>query len=659
MIWYLTVMDIIANLYLITAIQFKERVNMSHIGKLIFKTFNIGVFTFLTSFSAFSAMVNPEKSSIEIPADFVIQESEVSLWTKDMNEWKNKELTSPIIDLLKNGQRKQAKLALAKYLTKFPNNMQAMEFAGTLLMEDKDYTSAIDAFVRVLKKHPGHNNVRTKLGVSLILLGEHVKGERVLHQVLSQTPNNQLALVYISWLSQKEGDSKKAKDYLQRLIQLSDKNKLSKFHLALARIFFQERQYIECIELLGNPSLSGQPNSLNLYHANVLLANSYFYLGETSKAKSKVEELNKKYSDEVNVHFLNALLSRRTGNYSKAIEIYEKIVMETPIRANDAKQEIAKTYVFMNKPEKAINVLEQVASSVRIEQVPPLVRDMLASLASAKLYDKAVILTEKYAIKFPDSAEINYLKAEALFLQGKKSDAIAYLKKLMFKYPKYLQNYILASHITSDKSLIEAEEFLKSAVDNNPKSTKAWVELANLYFRHNSLSKAELILSDAVKINNADKILLFELAAVKDELEKTEEANSLYRKVIAEDSTHIAALHNLLSNLAESKKGHKEALTIGEFIFSKGMSDPFVLDAYGKVLLESGDLQKASTVLSIAEENITSELLMNDKAGVSILYFHLGKTKQMSGNSMEAKKYFEKAQKVGLSDKYVLEIQKM
>lgn len=589
--------------------------------------------------------------------DFTEEKEAVSDWEREINKWENQQLTRPIVDLLKAGQRQQAKLALAKYLTQYPDNMIAMEFAGTLLMEDKNYSAAIEAFVRVLDRYPGNNNVRTKLGISLVLLGEHQKGEKILNQVLSLTPGNRLALTYLSWLAQKKGDVQQAQHYLQELVHLSDPNILGKFHLALARLLFQERKYADVVDLLNGSALK-TTNSLDSFAANILSANAYIYLGKIAEAEKKVHLLDKKFSDEVNVQFLHGLLARDKKDYSKSIAIYENIIKKTPVRANDAKLEIAKNYSIMNKPEEAVAVLEDLVSSTKTELVPFLVRDMIASLTTAKHYDKALELIEKYSNKFNGLPEISYLKAEIFVLQEKNAEALEYLESLVKKYPDYLQNYILASRIALNKSPIDAEKFLKLAVKNNPNNSSAWIELANLYVQSDALANAEKVMSDAVHQNEADLVLLFELATIKDELGKKQEANDLYRKIIAVNSTHTAALHNLLSNLADQKDGHKEALVIGEFAFSKGLSNPLILDAYSNVLMESGNPKKALDVLNKAVQNITQDLLEKDKVGIAILYFHLGKAMGMNNDFTGAKIYFDKALGMGIDDKYKQQIKK-
>ena len=345
--------------------------------KICLRNFYISIFCIFNFSTTYAAYLDTDSAY-----EFSMQNNEIKSWQEEVSDWENPELTKPIAELLKNGKKKEAKYALAQYLTKYPENMRAMELAAALLMEDKNYTAATDAFSRVLKKHPENNGVRTKLGVSLILMGKYEQGNSMLIKALNQNPNNELALTYLSWISQKNGDLYQAKNHLLQLVKLSEKDKLGKFYFALARLLSKEKQHSEVIKLLEPFSTKSPPNSFEFLNANILLANAYYDLGKVEETKKKVALLDKHFSSEVNVELLHGLLYRHKKQYTKAIAIYDSIILKNPAREIDAKLEIANTYALMGQTEKAIETLDFLTTKVEAKLVPSLVRDMLSILLS-------------------------------------------------------------------------------------------------------------------------------------------------------------------------------------------------------------------------------------------------------------------------------------
>ena len=608
---------------------------------------------FSAGFNAAAAILDDQNQDFlkNNPTLLSIQADNQKELEKEAREWENKEQSKPIIELLKKGKRKQAKVAIAKYLTVYPDDMQAMEFAGSLLLEDKHYEAAAEAFVRVLRKFPGDNNARVKLGIALTMLGEYSKAKRAFNQVLNIIPENRFSLAYLAWIAQRENNLIQAERYLRNLVQISDESHLSQFHLALARLYYQQKQFKKVINLLDKRNLMPGENTAEFFEANSLLANSYLNLNKIAQAEAKIELLDKNFSEEVDLKFLKALLLRTKKEYAKAIGLYEIIAKDYPVRLIEANRQIAMVYMLLNKPDKAVDILTKIVDKAPMKQVPSLIRDMIAIYSSTGKEEKALTLVDKYVKKFPSSPEVNYLKAEVWVLNKKDSNALQVLNKNIVRFPNYLPNYILASHISEKKSLIDAEKFLQKGIKVDVHNVQVWLMLANLYIRHGAYDKAEEVLKQAIDVNKENIELMFELASIKDSQNKIKEANEIYRKIIAQNVFNEPALHNLLSNLIKNKdvSSIEEAKTIGGYVFDKGYSSPVVLDAYAQVLLKAGDPEKAYIVLTKAIESITEDFIQYDKLGAGKIYFHFANVLSNRGEEERARIFFKKFK--SLSDK--------
>ena len=153
--------------------------------------------------------------------------------------------------------------------------------------------------------------------------------------------------------------------------------------------------------------------------------------------------------------------------------------------------------------------------------------------------------------------------------------------------------------------------------------------------------KVEAWLARALKEQPSSRVLPLKLAFVWMNQGRNDEAQALYRQILASTPDDVEALNNLASLLAFQDDARKkdEALKQIDRAIAAAGGVPALLDTRAVVNLRRGQPEKALADLRQALAK-TPEF--------SILHFHLAQAYHQSGNDAEAKKAFAQAERLGL-----------
>ena len=161
----------------------------------------------------------------------------------------------------------------------------------------------------------------------------------------------------------------------------------------------------------------------------------------------------------------------------------------------------------------------------------------------------------------PNKTDIEYIKKEYnkirnLFLAGQYQDVVTKTKVLLKKDPfqATFYNYIALSY-NNLKKINLAKEYLLKGLEFNPKNQSLLVNLSSIYRAEQNFIDSEKILKEILRQNPNHITALSNLANLKRDLNKDDEATKLYELASKIDSTNVT----LLANLAISYQ------TTGEF----------------------------------------------------------------------------------------------
>jgi tetratricopeptide (TPR) repeat protein len=288
-----------------------------------------------------------------------------------------------------------------------------------------------------------------------------------------------------------------------------------------------------------------------------------------------------------------------------------------------------------------VKELEGLAAQVEKGDLPEVLTALVALQISTGKAKAAENVLETYARKHPDIPEIAYLVAEVRVQAGDIASAQTQLRQLVSKYPNYAQAYALLGQIErSQNALPQAEEHLRKAVTLDSNLANAWVNLAGVYVSRKDLAKAEGALKQGLAANPGNAVLQYELASVYDAMGRGQDANPLYRTILAAYPDYLPALNNIAINLAESGD-LAGARRYAEKAYQIDKRNPTVQDTYGWTLILSNDLGKGLPLLEHAARALPGD--------PTVLY-HLGAALLKAGKAEEGKRYLRSALGSGLQE---------
>jgi predicted Zn-dependent protease len=551
-------------------------------------------------------------------------------------QWEGTEILGDAVDLLRKGEQQQAKAKLAQFLKKYPNDPRGAELAGMILLEEKNYSVAAISFERALALKPNNPSVLSKLGVSLLLQDKKKEGEDTLNKAIAVRQGEPLARRYLGWLEEGRGRLNGAAHHYVAALKGGDipPGKLTDLHLALGRVYNALNRNEQTIRLLA-PYISKAGTGTIGQAARFQLAFAYIELKRVAEAMPLIESLEKALKpDNPELRFLKAY-AQFDSNPTGAREKLQALIKSHPAYTGRGRLLIARSYAVEGKTSLAVKELEGLAGQVEKSDLPEILTALVAvHLSTGKAAEAGAVL-ETYVKKHPDIPEITYLLAETRLQAGDTAKAQALLKQLISKHSNHAQAYALLGQIERGQgTLPQAEEHLKKAVLLDSNLANAWINLAGVYVSRKDWTKAEGTIKQGLEINPGNALLQYELAGIYDAMGRMQEANTLYRTILAAYSDYLPALNNLALNLAELGTDPAAAKQYAEKAYQLDKQNPTVQDTYGWILVLGNDTGKGLPLLEQAARSLPDD--------PSVLY-HLGATLIKTGKSAEGKRYLQRA----------------
>ncbi|MBT9611976.1 MAG: tetratricopeptide repeat protein [Burkholderiales bacterium] len=558
------------------------------------------------------------------------------------NQWKESAILMEAVELLKRGEPQQAKTKLAQFLKRNPNDPRGPELAGMILMAEKNYQVAVISFERALTLSPNNPGVLSKLGVCLLLQDKKKEGESMLNKAIALRAGEPLARRYLGWLDEGRGNLNGAGYHYIAALKGGDlpAGVLTEIHVSLGRIYSALGRHEQTVRLLA-PYIAKADSGEIAQVARFQLAFAYIELQRGAEATPLIQRLEKELKpDNPELRFLKAY-AQLDSNPTSAREKLQALIKSHPTYTGRARLLIARSYAVEGKTPLAVKELEGLAAQVEKGDLPEVLTALVALQLSAGKATEAGNVLETYAKKHPDIPEITYLLIEARIQAGDIANAQTQLKQLVSKYPNYAQAYALLGQIErSQNALPQAEEHLRKAVTLDSNLAPAWVNLAGVYVSRKDLAKAEGTLKQGLETNPGNAVLQYELANIYDAMGRGQDANPLYRTILAAYPNYLPALNNIAINLAEGND-LANARQYAEKAYQIDKRNPAVQDTYGWILILSNDTGKGLPLLEQAARGMPSD--------PTVLY-HLGAALIKAGKAEEGKRYVQRALASGLPE---------
>ncbi len=247
--------------------------------------------------------------------------------------------------------------------------------------------------------------------------------------------------------------------------------------------------------------------------------------------------------------YLAAIAYERDKNIQKTYELLSKIKDDHPdyTRAMLLRLQLL---IDMEKFEEALNLVAigQSADPERDEFHVAEIR----ILATLERMDEAIKRSDELVKKYPDNAEIAFLRASLLDQNGDKKGALLIMEQIAVKNPNHYQalNYIGYTLAEENRDLDRALILLRKAVSLSPESDYILDSLAWALYKSKQLHEAWKIIIKVVKLNQTNDPVIWEhYGDIAKALGKKNEARKGYEKALEFEPDNAASIRRRLSEL--------------------------------------------------------------------------------------------------------------
>lgn len=567
----------------------------------------------------------------------------------------------------------EARRLLGVTYQRLGNDLMALEVLKPLVTKDLDDATLLsqlgglaartgrieeanEYLLRAASGLPENPDVRTKLGLTLLSMGQIEKGlselslaaemtegsggpEATLIQALLKSkrydqaliaaqelqlalPANSIGFVFAGIAHQKMGEGAKAQSSFERALEVNPGAQDAALNLAVLQ---SESGRTEEAKRVLEASLKENPESAEILTAlarfeaaqkNVagtrkyleqlvekypndnismlVLARFYLVANEPNKAIDLLTPILEEFSEELAVLEVLGRAQLDAGDINTAAKTFEMLVQKAPGNAA-AQYWLGLAYKRAGNPESASQAFEESVNAA------PGLLEAVIELANMKLavgnVKAAEELYRSYRIKYPANNNIILLGGNVALSRGDAEEAILLLSKAHGNRPAAVSALALSSAHFKNGDTDQAAKVLEDWLADSPKSAPALFRLNALYQATGRLSEARELIKQLVKLNDNNWIYHNELAMVSFKL----------------SDTGAAIKH---ANLA----------------YKLNADNPIVMDTYGMALMNSGEYRKAQRMFEKANDALP---------GNPEIQLHLAQSQLKNGDDASAIKILD------------------
>jgi len=527
------------------------------------------------------------------------------------------------------GKTQQAQ-ALLEPLEANGNSMEASKLLAATQIEMGQSQQA-QKMLEKLKGAEDDPGVLALVGIAAIKAGETDVGRTYIEKSLKLNPKNfTLRLRYANWLMQRKEYTQAASQARTAIEQKPD--------LAAAR-----RMEIEAYLRGGDTNKANQAASEWRKGSPKNIA-AIITSGDLALTENKPDEANRYYQQAARMAPKSAraqlalgTLNLKQGNQGKALAHYRKAVELAPndqgalqklMQASTlSKSELNKTMGFLHQQAKAnpkaagirVLLLENALRLGHYKEADSLADDVQGLAKNQQSVDDFMAAVYRTAAvnkmrqddpeqaskiirlalkRFPKNLQVGLTHAQLLFEQKHESEALGVLRKLKRDFPDSEKPYLLeASYREGNKQYSQAKELYQLALEKSS-NPKIYIDLAHAQSKAGQPDKAVATLEQASqKYPDAPDVVL-QLALAYQAVKKTNEAESVYQRLLKIAPDQPVALNNLA--WIYSQKGDKRAREMAKRAYQLQPGSAAIADTYGWIMFKQGNVKDSIPVLEKA-----------------------------------------------------------
>lgn len=499
-------------------------------------------------------------------------------------------------------------LSLSKAAKSSPDNITLHKQLAKAYIATGKMDKALDQ-IKIYHKLSKNTEETQKLGISAYLkFGELNKAINIASTMLKNNPEDPELLALNGSLHAANNNSQQARTYFIKALLLDDKQAAAT--IGLARLEKLDGNYDKAIDLYKGmvatksggtvPMLALSELAAEQKHTKdmltwlekarnaapketkprIILANYYLSINKPDKARIYVQEAIKASPEKADLLALQGRVLIAQKHYQEAVPIVKELLKKLP-GSKTARLLLGEAYLRQGMTAKARNLLQEILDKEK---------------------DHVIAMT---------------LMAEAEFKDGNLERSLEYSKHLQKAQPESYLGYLLEGNIWIAKQNYDSAYTAFS---------HAWKyqQTADLATKLFITSKHTMDFNDAIKpliswmdSHPNDKTTRFFLATAYQNTEEYGNATSEYEKILKDSPDNTAVLNNLawLYSLNDNQK----ALDYAEKAYRLTQTDPGILDTYGWILVQQGQVVKGRRLLEQALDQLPDNLEIRYHYAVALI----------------------------------------
>jgi tetratricopeptide (TPR) repeat protein len=563
-------------------------------------------------------------------------------------------LTSALAELYaKTGRIRDAVLEAQDILKRDPNNLEAHKLLGRIYLRSLgDMQSgnngsgsvlklAIEQYEQIIKIEPDNVDDHLLLGRLYRMNNDLQKAEREFKIAVKLQPDSEEAVTTLAYLYNEEGDATRA---VQVLSSVPDAGRSAKMYSALGYTYEQQKQYKQAIDSYRR-AIELDRDNLDAIRG---LAENLMNDGQTEAALEQYKIIADANPEDAQTYLHMAEIYRKSGKFDLALENLKKAdsmvqdsievpynmaaVYQAQGRFDEAAQTLSDLLKKTEKSDSSYTQGERNNRAVFLERLGTVYRDQDKYNEAIEAFRKMIALGDDNAVRGYQQIIDTYREAK----QWQQATIVA--KEATQKLPndRGLQMVYaaqLADTGSPDKALAEVQSMLKGKGDDRD----VYITLAQMNTRLKRWDDAQRALDKAEQLSTKpdDKEYVYFLRGSSFERQKKyEQAEEMFRKVLASDPQNAMTLNYLGYMLADRGIKLDEALTLIRKAVELDPSNGAYLDSLGWAYFRMGKYDQAEEQLVKASQRIGTDPTVHD---------HLGDLYQKTGRLKLAAVHWERA----------------
>ena len=552
----------------------------------------------------------------------------------------------------RTGRIRDAISEAQEILKRDPQNLEAHRLLGHIYLRslgdmqggsgsDNVLKLAIEQYEQIIKLDPKGADDHVMLGRLYHADSQMKKAEEEEKTAVRLAPDSEEAVTALALLYNEEGDGAKAAETLS---SVPEGVRSAKLYAALGETYDQQKNYKKAIESYQH-AIALDRDNLDAIRG---LAESLLNDGQTEKALQQYKIISDANPEDARTYIRIGEIYRRQGKLDLALQNLKK----AQSMVQDSEQisyDLASIYQTQGRYDEAIQTLQELLKktekadgkySQEERDNRAIFLERLGSAYSDNNNEQAAIQAFQQMLSLgDDNAERSYGAIIDTYRENKEwQKATDAAHDATQKLPKSRRLKMVYASQLADTGQAEAGlEMVKSLLKGTPDDREVYISLTNMYNRLKRWQDAEAALDKAsqlsVKPEDKDNILFLRAAALERQ-KKYDQAEELFRKILATSPDNGAVLNYLGYMLVDHGTRTEEALGMIKKAVDLEPANGAYLDSLGWAYFKLGKYDLAENSLTKASQHMGADPTVQE---------HLGDLYQKTGRLKLAAAHWERA----------------